>query len=123
MGAAELGRYLKSLRQQRELTLRAVEKETEVSNAYLSQLEGGKIRNPSPTVLHKLSRFYGSSYATLMKSAGYPSLARGKDRIRSSASQRESARSPLRKRRTSSSTWSFSAQDAEGAGSNAMVRH
>ena len=72
MGAAELGRYLRSLRQQRGLTLRAVEKETEVSNAYLSQLEGGKIRNPSPTVLHKLSKFYGSSYATLMKSAGYP---------------------------------------------------
>ena len=72
MGAAELGRYLKNLRQHRNLTLRAVEKETEVSNAYLSQLEGGKIRNPSPMVLHKLSKLYGSSYATLMKSVGYP---------------------------------------------------
>ena len=72
MGAAELGRYLKNLRQHRKLTLRAVEKETEVSNSYLSQLESGKIRNPSPTVLHKLSKLYGSSYATLMKSAGYP---------------------------------------------------
>ena len=82
MGAAELGRYLRSLRQRQALTLRAVEKETAVSNAYLSQLEGGKIRNPSPTVLHRLSRFYGSSYATLMKSAGYPVPGEGEGQDR-----------------------------------------
>jgi HTH-type transcriptional regulator, competence development regulator len=54
------------------LTLRAVEQATEVSNAYLSQLESGKIKQPSPIVLYKLSQLYGVSYADAMRFAGYP---------------------------------------------------
>ena len=68
----ELGVYLKSARESKGLTLRAVEKVTEVSNAYLSQLESGKIKNPSPNVLHKLTEVLGISYATVMTKAGYP---------------------------------------------------
>lgn len=67
-----LGPYLKNVRESKELTLRAVEKQTDISNAYLSQLEGSKIKNPSPTILHKLSELYGEPYATLMTMAGYP---------------------------------------------------
>jgi transcriptional regulator with XRE-family HTH domain len=40
------------------LTLRAVERATGVSNANLSQLESGKIRQPSPLVLHNLEKRY-----------------------------------------------------------------
>ena len=38
-----LGPFLRAARERRSLTLRAVERATGVSNAYLSQLESGKI--------------------------------------------------------------------------------
>ena len=68
----DLGGYLKSARQVKNFTLRAVEREAGISNAYLSQLESGKIKNPSPNVLHKLSELYGLPYARIMTKAGYP---------------------------------------------------
>ena len=49
----------KALRKLQDKTLRQVEEATGVSNAYLSQLETGKIRNPSFTVVDKLLSFYG----------------------------------------------------------------
>ena len=67
-----LGSYLRSLRESRQLTLRAVEKESGISNAYLSQLETDKIKKPSPACLYKLSKLYGISYDDLMRKAGYP---------------------------------------------------
>src|SRR5215471_10580016 len=67
-----LGEYLKTARESRRLTLRAVEGATGISNAYLSQLEGGKVREPSPQILFKLSKVYGVSYAEAMRVAGYP---------------------------------------------------
>jgi len=68
------GEYLKALRETSGLTLRDVEKKTEVSNAYLSQLEQSKVKQPSPITLHKLAELYGVSYALMMEKAGYPSL-------------------------------------------------
>lgn len=70
-----LGPYLKALRLGLRMTLRDVEEATgrEVSNAYLSQLENGKIARPSPHVLHALSQVYEVSYATVMQRAGYVS--------------------------------------------------
>lgn len=69
----DLGIYLKSLRAGTTLTLRDVEEATgkEVSNAYLSQLENGKIAKPSPNVLHSLATVYRVPYAKLMERAGY----------------------------------------------------
>jgi HTH-type transcriptional regulator, competence development regulator len=67
-----LGTYLAAARNRKGLSLRAVEAETGISNAYLSQLETGKIREPSPSNLHKLGELYGVSYATLLKLAGHP---------------------------------------------------
>ncbi|RZJ46651.1 MAG: XRE family transcriptional regulator [Brevundimonas sp.] len=68
-----LGLYLKNVRAGAALSLREVEEATEreVSNAYLSQLENGKIAKPSPNVLHHLARVYGVAYSTLMERAGY----------------------------------------------------
>jgi transcriptional regulator with XRE-family HTH domain len=68
-----LGMYLRSARLKKELSLRAVEEATEgeVSNAYLSQLENGKIAKPSPHVLYALANALDVSYETLMERAGY----------------------------------------------------
>lgn len=54
------------------MSLRSVEEQTGISNAYLSQLEHGRIRQPSPVILHKLSELYGVAYVKLMRLAGYP---------------------------------------------------
>jgi transcriptional regulator with XRE-family HTH domain len=55
------------------MSLRQVEEATgkEVSNAYLSQLENGKILQPSPNILFKVAETYGIEYVTLMQLAGY----------------------------------------------------
>ena len=67
-----LGQFLRTARERKGLTLRAVEQSTQISNAYLSQLESGKIKQPSPVILHKLSEIYEVSYAAAMLHAGYP---------------------------------------------------
>ena len=67
-----LGLLLTDARKRKGLSLRAVEQATGISNAYLSQLEGGKIREPSPNMLHRLSQLYGVSYESLLEAAGYP---------------------------------------------------
>jgi HTH-type transcriptional regulator, competence development regulator len=68
-----LGHYLATLRAAKRMSLRDVEEATdrEVSNAYLSQLENGKITKPSPHVLHALAGVYGTPYEVLMERAGY----------------------------------------------------
>lgn len=70
---AELGALLADLRAAKGLSLREVEEATgkAVSNAYLSQLEHGKIKKPSPNVLHSLAEVYGVPYEALMERAGY----------------------------------------------------
>jgi transcriptional regulator with XRE-family HTH domain len=67
-----LGQFLKNAREKQGLSLRAVEKVTGISNPYLSQLEGNKIKQPSPTLLHKLCELYEVPYSTVMELAGYP---------------------------------------------------
>ena len=67
-----LGTYLASARNRKGLSLRTVETATGISNAYLSQLETGKIREPSPSNLHKLAEIYGIPYASLLELAGHP---------------------------------------------------
>jgi transcriptional regulator with XRE-family HTH domain len=66
-----LGEELRRLRIEKGVTLREVEKETDVSNAYVSQLENGKAEQPSPRVLHKLAGYYKVPYNRLMEAAGY----------------------------------------------------
>ncbi|WFU42733.1 helix-turn-helix transcriptional regulator [Bradyrhizobium sp. CB82] len=69
---ARLGKTLTAARERKGLSLRDVERATGLSNAYLSQIENGKIASPSPKVLHKIAILYELSYAALMSQAGYP---------------------------------------------------
>jgi transcriptional regulator with XRE-family HTH domain len=75
-----LGTHLAAVRKDRGYSLRQVEDLTKraVSNAYLSQVESGKIQQPSPNILHALSLAYRISYEQLMEMAGY--IAAGKKR-------------------------------------------
>jgi transcriptional regulator with XRE-family HTH domain len=69
----ELSELLAHLRVAKGLSLRHVEEATDqaVSNAYLSQLEKGRIQKPSPHVLHSLAAVYAVPYEALMEKAGY----------------------------------------------------
>jgi transcriptional regulator with XRE-family HTH domain len=64
--------FLAAARSASGKTLRAVQAETGISNAYLSQLETGKIKVPSPQNLHKLATAYDVPYELLLELAGFP---------------------------------------------------
>ncbi len=68
-----LGEYLANIRASKQMKLREVEEVTgrTVSNAYLSQLENGRIGKPSPNILHSLAKAYAVPYELLMEKAGY----------------------------------------------------
>lgn len=59
--------YLRKLRKDRGWSLRDVEKLTNgrISNAYLSQLESGKVKALSVIMLHRLSAAYGVGFEDL----------------------------------------------------------
>lgn len=65
-----LGELLKKRRELMQLTLRDVEESAGVSNAYLSQLENNKIKNPSASVLCKLAKMYNMSVDDLLIASG-----------------------------------------------------
>ena len=71
--AMTLGEYLADVRRIKRQSLREVEEATgrEISNAYLSQLEKGHIKKPSPNILYTLANVYSVPYETLMEKAGY----------------------------------------------------
>jgi transcriptional regulator with XRE-family HTH domain len=69
---SKLSQYLSDARMQAGLTLRAAETATGISNAYLSQLENGKVKEPSPILLDKLAQLYHVDYLMLLDLAGYP---------------------------------------------------
>lgn len=76
-----LGQYLASIRDDRGITLREVEKQTNkvVSNAYLSQIENDQIKKPNPNILNALAELYEIPYEDLMERAGFvvPTRSRG----------------------------------------------
>lgn len=87
--ANRLGQELRNIRTAKGFSLREVERETEISNAYLSQLENGDVKNPSPHKLRDLASFYDVPYEALLKAAGYidaPGIAR-RPKSRSTAFQ------------------------------------
>jgi len=55
-------------------SLRSVQDKTSgrVKNGYLSQIEGGDIKSPSPSMLNDLAQVYGVDYADLLTRAGHP---------------------------------------------------
>lgn len=66
---SSLGSTLKDSRKNIGLTLRQVEEMTGISNAYLSQLENDKIKNPSVNILSRLSSIYKVSLKSLLENA------------------------------------------------------
>lgn len=65
-----LGTKLKDAREHLQLTLRQVEEASGISNAYLSQLENGKILKPSANILYRLSTLYKVNLNSLLAAAG-----------------------------------------------------
>ncbi|WP_228368654.1 helix-turn-helix domain-containing protein [Dehalococcoides mccartyi] len=71
MEEANLGQFLKSLRDRQRMSLRDAEKESGVSNAYIAQLEKGDRPAPSPDILKKLAKAYNVTVRELLMRAGY----------------------------------------------------
>ncbi len=60
-----VGSVLRRARMHHQLSLREVERRIGRSNAYLSQIERGLIKQPDPVVLLELSELYGLNFRTL----------------------------------------------------------
>ncbi len=67
---SSIGIVLKEARKNIGFTLRQVEEALDISNAYLSQLENDKIKNPSANILYKLSNLYRIPLKSLLSNAG-----------------------------------------------------
>ena len=67
----KFGEYLKGLREKQKMSLRDVERQAGVSNAYLGQIEQGKKPPPHPKILKKLAPIYAMTLYELMRAAGY----------------------------------------------------
>ncbi len=65
-----LGQELKKAREINGFTLRDVENSIGISNAYLSQMENDKIKNPSANILYKLASLYEIIFEELLEKAG-----------------------------------------------------
>ena len=69
----ELGEFLKSSRMRKHWSLRIAASHTGFSNGYLSLIENGRVRAPSPKCLYSLAEQYDVSYPELMRLSGHPS--------------------------------------------------
>lgn len=69
----DLGKYLKQLREVKNLSLREVDKLTNISYTHLNMIENGK-RNVTPALLRNLSQLYNVDYLDLYEKAGYIDL-------------------------------------------------
>jgi HTH-type transcriptional regulator, competence development regulator len=67
----KLGDVLKKAREDRGLSLRAVERATGIHNAHLSQIENHTITKPEMSMLWDLASLYEMDYAELLALAGY----------------------------------------------------
>lgn len=65
-----LGKKLKEARTLGLFTMKQVEEATGISNAYLSQLENDKIKQPATSILYKLAAFYKVDFQLLLSEAG-----------------------------------------------------
>ena len=61
----QIGGVLRRARLHRQLSLREVERRIGRSNAYLSQVERGLIKQPDPIVLLELAELYGLNFQKL----------------------------------------------------------
>ena len=79
----ELGKYLKQLRELKGLSLREVNRLSDISYTHLNMIENGK-RNVTPALLRNLAQLYNVDYLDLYEKAGYIDLIEDekKDRIK-----------------------------------------
>jgi transcriptional regulator with XRE-family HTH domain len=70
---SQLGPYLKQVRERLGLSLRKVEEFSNgrIHNAYLSQIESGRTKNPNPDLIAALADVYGLDYWNLLYRAGW----------------------------------------------------
>ena len=78
---ADLGTYLRQLREQKERSRRWTERQSrllfpkekarQISHAYLRQIEEGKRVNPNPLKLKTLAELYGVDHRQVLAAAGY----------------------------------------------------
>ena len=66
-----IGEYLKRVRVERKLSLKAVKERTGISDSALSNIETGKTEVPSPEHLKKLAGEYQIDLVDLFLKAGY----------------------------------------------------
>lgn len=69
----EMGKYLKSLRENLELSTHDVNRLSDISQSYLSLIENGK-RKASAIILKNLAKVYNVDYLDLYEKAGYIDL-------------------------------------------------
>jgi transcriptional regulator with XRE-family HTH domain len=67
----DFGKYVRSLRQERGLSLRYVGTKASISSSYLAQIEHGRRRPPGPEILNRLAPVYDVPLRDLMRAAGY----------------------------------------------------
>lgn len=70
----ELGKYLEEIRKSKQLSLRQVDYQSDVSYSHLSMIEKG-VRKASPLTLKELAKIYNLDYIDLYEKAGYIDLA------------------------------------------------
>lgn len=68
---SDLGKYISRIRRSKCFSIRELEKRTGISNAYISQIETGKVKEPSCNKLFKISEALCVPYEILMEKAGY----------------------------------------------------
>jgi HTH-type transcriptional regulator, competence development regulator len=69
--AERLGNSLRTARELKGKSLKAVAEPADISTAYLLKLEKGQVESPSPHILHRLASELGVDYLDLMRKAGY----------------------------------------------------
>ena len=68
----KLGKYLKQLREEQELSIRGVAKSCSIAPSYLAKIEAGDtFKTIGIDTLVKLSKFYGIPTSAILKEAGY----------------------------------------------------
>jgi transcriptional regulator with XRE-family HTH domain len=65
------GTFMRRLRKAQGLTLKQVETQAKVSNAYISQIERGLRKPPHPDILKRLAKVYAVQHRDLLIAAGY----------------------------------------------------
>ena len=76
----DLGKYLKKLRNDKHLSLREVNRITDISYSHLNMIENGK-RNVTPALLRVLANLYCIDYLNLYEKAGYIDLIEDEKKV------------------------------------------